>query len=154
MEQEKPNLEYLFTYHLKINRFELVHPLAEGSLAHAFAGGGEVDGPRLNATILPFSGDVLMFRSDGVALPSVRLLFQTNDGALVSATYEGVMDLGEGGYEKFLQQQLPPVVTSRGAVRLRSGDPRYSWVNGVMALGIAQVHLAELALDCAVFGVN
>jgi hypothetical protein len=151
---EPPDLEYLFTYHLKLNRFALVHPLAEGSLAHAFAAGGDVEGPRLTATILPFSGDLLVVRKDGVALPNVRPLFQTDDGALISSPFKGVMDFGEGGYDKFLQQELPPVVKCRGAVRLRSGDQRCEWTNRLMVLGIAEDGLAELVLDCAVFAVN
>lgn len=48
-----------------------------------------------------------ILRTDGVGILDVRATIETHDGALIYAAYSGVIDLGEDGYQKFLQGELP-----------------------------------------------
>jgi Protein of unknown function (DUF3237) len=70
------------------------------------------------------SADWVTIVPDGFGLLDVRLAIETDDGALVFATYSGririVPELGFVAY-------VAPTFTT--------GDPRYAWINEIQAVG-------------------
>jgi len=49
-----------------------------------------IDGSGLRATLLPGGSDWITETSDGTVLLDCRLVFQTDDGALIGMTYRGI----------------------------------------------------------------
>lgn len=73
----------------------------------------------------PAGGDWVTVRKDGVAYLDVRTTFETHDGALILVTYQGTVDFGEDGYDKFLRGEMPPVVKIRTSPRFVTSQPEY-----------------------------
>jgi hypothetical protein len=75
--------------------------------------GGRFWSKDLNGTILAGGGDWQHIRRDGVVEIDTRYTLQTDDGALIYLTNEGLRD---GAYMRTFS-------------RFESEEPRYSWVN-------------------------
>jgi len=75
--------------------------------------GGRFWSKDLKGTILAGGGDWQHIRRDGVVEIDTRYTLQTDDGALIYLTNEGLRD---GAYMRTFS-------------RFESADPRYSWVN-------------------------
>ena len=87
----------------------------------------------------PTGGDWLTLRTDGVVIVDVCLTIETHDGALIYASYQGAIDFGEDGYQKIIEQALPPMVRKiRTAPRFQTAHPNYQWLNRLQCLGIGQ----------------
>ena len=83
---------------------------------------GTISGERLNAKLVGQSGaDWLVVGPDGTGTLDVRMLVETDDGALVFISYNGRVDLGH-----------PAHVYS--APRFETGDERYRWLNTIQAV--------------------
>jgi len=98
---------------------------------------GTFTGDRLTGTVGPsVGGDFAVFRPDGSLRLDVRLVLQTNDGAAIYITYNGV-----------------GVPDANGVLRLKTaptfevGDERYAWLNNVQAIGIGHSDGAALHYD-------
>jgi hypothetical protein len=84
---------------------------------------GSVTGDRLNATLKgQANADWLTIGADGTGTLDVRLVVETDDGALVFLQYHGRVDTTIPG---------APVYA---APRFDSGDERYSWLNKIQAV--------------------
>jgi hypothetical protein len=91
--------------------------------------GGEFAGDRIRGVIMPVIGsDLLLVRTDGSAQQDVRMLLQTDDGALVLMTYRGVR---HGSATDYYLRTAPFFETS---------SPRYSWINRIVAVGMGERH--------------
>jgi hypothetical protein len=102
--------------------------------------GGDFEGPRLRGEVLPDGGDWLLIRPDGVFEQDVRITLQTDDGALIYASYSG------------LRHAAPQVVARlaagevvdrdeyyfRIAPRFETGAPKYAWLNNILSVGIGK----------------
>ena len=53
---------------------------------------GHFEGPRLRGKVLPGGGDWTLLRGDGVLELDLRLTLETDDGALIHMTFEGIRD--------------------------------------------------------------
>ncbi|MBL1201154.1 MAG: DUF3237 domain-containing protein [Nostoc sp. GBBB01] len=136
------SLEHIFSYRVTLKTPpEIVGPVPEGIRVNFYMLGGEVKGTKLNAKVLPVGGDWLTIRPDGVGILDVRSTFESNDGALIYTTFSGVLDLGEDGYQKFLNQELPELIPLRIAPRYHTAHPKYQWLNRIQCLGIGQSDL-------------
>jgi hypothetical protein len=78
-----------------------------------------------------------------VAILDVRATMETDDGALILTAYQGVSDLGEDGYQRFLRQDLPAVIPIRMAPRFWTSHPSYGWLNRLLCLGVGEARLAK-----------
>lgn len=102
--------------------------------------GGTVEGERLSGIILPGGGDWALTRADGVLLLDVRLTIETRDKALVYCRYEGMRhgpaqvmaDLAAG------KPVDPAAMYFRIQPRFETADPRYQWLNCILAIGIGE----------------
>lgn len=103
-----------------------------GKRTVAPAESGTFDGPYLRGKVVPPWPDYILERADGVIEHEIRAILRTDDGALIYMEYEGI------GH----RQQLAPLRDGeafyfRTLIRFETGDPRYAWLNRVLAIGIA-----------------
>ena len=103
--------------------------------------GGTVTGDRIKGTILPGGGDFLLVDPSGLGHVDARLTWQTGDGAHIYVQYDGRVVMSEvvgnafksGGACNFGDTYF---ITQ---LRFETGDSRYAWLNGTMALGEGRV---------------
>jgi hypothetical protein len=85
---------------------------------------GRVTGERLSGQqVGQIDGDWLTIGSGGVGTLDVRLLIETDDGALVLIQYHGRVDATD------------PHAPVYSAPRFETGDERYQWLNRIQAVG-------------------
>ena len=100
--------------------------------------GGTFEGDRLRGKVLSGGDDRGIVRSDGVIELDLRVTLQTDDGALVHMTFDGLRDdaAPEGPYFRTLP-------------RFETADPNYAFLNRLLAVGVGEirsdgpVHLIE-----------
>lgn len=103
--------------------------------------GGTFEGDRLRGEVLSGGDDWGVVRPDGVIELDLRVTLQTDDGALVHMTFEGIRDDAAPGGPYF--RTLP---------RFETADPKYAFLNRLLAVGLGEiraegpVHLIEEVL--------
>jgi hypothetical protein len=105
---------------------------------------GTFTGPRLRGEVLPGSGDPLLRRTDGVAVIDARALLRTDDGAHILMTYSGravVPPQVLAGVNDPQTRDLvdPSTYSIWAAPFFETGDPRYAWLNAVVAVASARL---------------
>ena len=93
-------------------------------------------------------------RRDGVAHLNVRTTFETHDRALILVTYEGMIDMGEGGYQSFLRGKLPETANLRIAPRFVTSHPDYAWLNRTFCLGVGEYRAQTNVATYEVYAVR
>jgi hypothetical protein len=99
--------------------------------------GGSFEGPRLRGRVLAGGGDWGLIRADGVLELSLRATLETDDGALVALTFDGVRHgpaeilaaLGRG------ETVDPAAYYFRTLPRFEAADARYAFLNRIVAVG-------------------
>lgn len=98
---------------------------------------GTFDGPRLRGTVDSGGSDWVTQRTDGLMLIDVRLTLHTDDGATIGMVYTGIARARSAelmarfrqrerlSYDEFYLRTTP---------RFETGDERYAWLNGVIAV--------------------
>jgi hypothetical protein len=132
---------------------EAIGPVAEGIRVNFYLTGGVITGERLRGEVLPVGADWLLIRRDGVGVVDVRATMKTHDGALLYATYTGLLDLGPDGYEKFLRGELPAEIPIRTAPRFQTSHPDYLWLNRLQCFGVGIVEPAKALVTYDVYSV-
>jgi Protein of unknown function (DUF3237) len=148
------SLEYLFSYHLRLNPLEVGGAVPDGIRASLCMTDGTVTGKKIHGKLKPISGNWFTVRPDGVAITDVRGTIETNDRALIYLSYTGVMDLGEDGYRKFLEGKLPPIAKIRNAPRFQTAHPKYDWINRVQCISEAEVDFTKFEADYDVYALR
>ena len=107
------------------------------------------------AVVRPVGSDGLTLRTDGVAVLDVRATLESYDGALIYATYNGVIDMGSDGYQKFLQG-LPPSghPAIHIAPRFHTTHANYLWINRLQCLGIGQAMLERGEVQYDIYAIR
>ena len=108
--------------------------------------GGEFHGQRLAGEILPGGGNwPTNGRGEGsktYGTFDARSVWRTHDGAPIYVTYTGRSVIGDDVAAQFRDPAAPDVPPSRYYIRIalvfETGDPRYEWLNGVLAVGCGQ----------------
>jgi Protein of unknown function (DUF3237) len=90
--------------------------------------GGSFEGERLRGKVLPGGDDWTVKRSDGVVELDLRVTLQTDDGALIYMTFEGIRDDG-----------APQAPYFRTVPRFETAEPKYSFLNRLLAVGTGQI---------------
>ena len=100
--------------------------------------GGTFEGERVSGIVLDGGNDWQSVRADGSVRLDVRLILKTYDGALITMTYGGLrhgpadvirrMEGGEAVDASSYYFRINPV--------FETADPRYDFLNGVLALGV------------------
>jgi len=100
--------------------------------------GGLFEGERLRGKVLPGGDDWTIKRADGVIELDLRITLQTDDGALIHMTFQGIRDDAAAGAPYF-----------RTVPRFETAEPKYAFLNSLLAIGIGEiradgpVHLIE-----------
>jgi uncharacterized protein DUF3237 len=100
--------------------------------------GGSFEGDRLRGKVLPCGDDWTVKRADGVTELDLRITLETDDGALIHMTFEGIRDDGAPGAPYF-----------RTVPRFETAEAEYSFLNRLLAVGRGDiradgpVHLIE-----------
>jgi hypothetical protein len=90
--------------------------------------GGSFEGDRLRRKVLPGGDDWTVRRSDGIIELDMRVTLETDDGALIHMTFEGIRYDGAPGGPYF--RTLP---------RFEAAGPKYSFLNRMLAVGSAEI---------------
>ena len=151
----KPKLELIMLYTAKLAEPEIIGPTPEGIRVNFYVTGGEVTGPKIVGKFRSVGADWLTIRRDGMAVLDVRATIETRDGALIYAQYNGTIDMGEDGYDKFLQGVMPPSgIVIRTSPRMIASDSRYLWVNRLHCVGIGNAFLDRSEVTYDLFAVS
>lgn len=98
--------------------------------------GGLVSGPKLNGRILPGGADWQIIRSDGVADIQARYTIETDAGARILVTSEGLRHGPPDVMERLARSE--PVDAAlyyfRTLMRFETADPGAAWLNRILAL--------------------
>lgn len=108
--------------------------------------GGRFEGERLNGEILPGGGNwsTAGVGHDGAAIGTfdARSIWRTDAGALIYVTYTGRTWVPPDVGAAFRDPAQPPVDPDRYRLRIamvfETAEPRYDWLNAVLAVGIGE----------------
>ena len=126
--------EYLMTLHAPLDAPQLID---ESTAIFGLGDGGWVKGPRIEGTLKGPGGDWLQVLPDGTMRLDVRLTIETNDGALIYVTYEGVTRDTEQSLSKRKTGELvtPDEKYFIIAPTLRTSSEKYGWLNHFQCIG-------------------
>ena len=102
--------------------------------------GGTFAGPRLNGVVRPGGADWVVNRPDGVMVIDVRLVLETDDGALAYLTYQGRFLAAPEAMARFARGAMlaPEEYSLAVQARLECGVTRYAWLNDLVIVGTGQ----------------
>jgi hypothetical protein len=137
---------------------QLKPPTIIGKTPHGFridyyAKSGTVIGNAFKADVLENSVDYMLVRPDGIGVLEIHATLKTDDGAMITATYGGLIEFGEDGYERMASGNWPEMPRHQVAPRLLTADKRYLWMNRTQFLGVGQVDMQSLIIKYDVFAV-
>ena len=121
-----PAFEYLGTLRADLGTRTVIDKGPQGTRTIVQVLGGRFEGPRLKATIETPAGDWITNRADGSYRLDVRLTLRSDDGAVILVTYNGIGHATAAG------------ATLRTAPLFETGDPRYTWLTGLQAIGLGE----------------
>lgn len=103
--------------------------------------GGTAVGPVLNGEILPAGEDWALIRPDGSLVIDVQLLLKTDDGAYIRIHYEGRWKGENETRQAIIKGEAvePTDYYLRSAPLFETTDPRYEYLNNVIAVGYGRV---------------
>ncbi len=94
--------------------------------------------------------DTSVLREDDVAIANVRATFQTDDGAVIDATYQGVLPLGVGAFRDLAgelegagSEEEPAEFSIIVTPRYETADERYRWLTEQQCIGFGRVEVEE-----------
>jgi hypothetical protein len=150
------NLSYEFTYRISTtNPLPATTGSPSGERLYAAIVEGEIEGPRLRASLAAPGSDWMGTSSDGYLRPDVHVAFRTNDGqallvrccGLIEQTPAFVQANKENGSTNWDDQYF------RLVMRFDIGVERYRWLN--TSLFVAKGRLFRTgSVECEVFRVT
>lgn len=131
--------EPLFVMRLNVayDRMQQIGAAPGGARAIFPVDGGTFAGPRLRGRVLAEGADWVTWRADGAMVIDVRTALETDDGALISMQYTGLAHAAtEAAAQAFRRREVVPYdqIYVRTTPRFETGDPRYDWLNRVVAV--------------------
>lgn len=141
MNAPEPKLEHLYDMHADLEPPQVVGATPLGMRQIFIVKGGTVEGPRVKGEILPGGGDWALIRSDGAVQLDVRATLRTDDGALIYATYSGLIIAAPEIFGRLLQAQDVPLNEYYFYINpmFQTGAPQYQWLNCLIAIGRGKV---------------
>jgi hypothetical protein len=111
--------------------------------------GGSVRGPKLNGRILPGGADWQIIRTDGAADIQARYTIETDDGARILLTSEGLRHGPPEVMERLARGDNvdPAHYYFRTVMRFETSDPKVDWLNRILALARGQRETRAVRLD-------
>ena len=98
--------------------------------------GGYFEGERLRGKILPSGSDWQTVREDSAWMINVRTLLETDDGALIGMTYQGLRHGPKDVIEAIARGESvnPLSYYMRVSVNFETAAERYGWLNRCMSI--------------------
>jgi hypothetical protein len=97
---------------------------------------GWAKGPRISAAIVAPSGDWIQALPSGLRRLDVRLTLRTDDGAIISINYNGVLRIDPQNADRFMKGE--PLTSkdlySSTAPTFRTSHPKYIWLTQSQAV--------------------
>ncbi len=111
--------------------------------------GGSVRGPKLNGRILPGGADWQIVRSDGAADISARYTIESEAGARILVTSDGLRHGPPAVMERLARGDSvdPALYYFRTVMRFETADPSVDWLNRILALARGQREANAVRLD-------
>lgn len=138
---KEPRLEHLYDMHADLEAPQVVGATPLGMRQIFVVKGGTVEGPRVKGKILPGGGDWALIRTDGAVQLDVRGTVQTDDGALIYATYSGLIVADPAVFGRLFQGEDVPLSEYYFYTNpmFQTGAPQYAWLNQMIAIGRGKV---------------
>lgn len=129
--------EFLFNLQIEIgSRHSVgVTPFGHRTIAHVT--GGRFEGPQLQGTVLPGSGDWPLRSADGGIRIDARLTLQTHDSEFIYMTYKGLRSAPPEIIERLSRNEPvdPSLYYLRIAPMFEAAAAQYRWLNYLLAVG-------------------
>ena len=111
--------------------------------------GGTVRGPKLNGRILPGGADWQILRSDGAADIQARYTIETETGARILVTSDGLRHGPPAVMERLARGDSvdPALYYFRTVMRFETSDASVDWLNRILALARGQREANAVRLD-------
>ena len=126
--------EYLMTMYAPLDAPDAID---ESLIIYNVREGGWVKGPKIEGTLKAPGADWMQVLHDGTARMDVRATIETDDGALIHITYNGVISQSEDSQAK---EQRGEVLMGNemyfvSAPTMRTSSEKYGWLNHVQCIG-------------------
>jgi hypothetical protein len=137
---------------------QLKPPIVIGQTPNGFridfyAASGALVGDGFRAQVFEDSVDYMLVRPDGIGVLDIHATLKTDDGALITASYSGLIEFGEDGYRRMVAGDWPDMPRHQVAPRLLTESSRYLWLNRTQFLGVGQVDMRALIIKYDVYAV-
>ena len=111
--------------------------------------GGSVSGPRLTGRILPGGADWQIIRGDGAADIKARYTIESDAGALIMVTSEGLRHGPPDVMASLARGDNvdPRLYYFRTVMRFETADPAVDWLNRILGLARGQREARSVRLD-------
>jgi hypothetical protein len=111
--------------------------------------GGTVKGDRLNGRVLPGGADWQIIRNDGAADIQARYTIQTETGARILVSSNGLRHGPPEVLERLTRgvDVEPSLYYFRTVMRFETSDPSVDWLNRILALARGQREARAVKLD-------
>jgi hypothetical protein len=111
--------------------------------------GGSVQGPKLQGRILPGGADWQLIRSDGAADIQARYTIETDAGARILVSSDGLRHGPPDVMERLAQGDSvdPALYYFRTVMRFETADASVAWLNRILALARGQREARAVRLD-------
>ena len=111
--------------------------------------GGTVRGLKLNGRIVPGGADWQIVRSDGAADIQARYIIETDAGARILVSSEGLRHGSPAVMERLARGDSvdPALYYFRTAMRFETADPSVDWLNRILALARGAREFRTVRLD-------
>jgi len=119
---------FLMTLQVAVVGAQKIGAVPHGTRVTAPIASGHFEGPRLRGKVLPGGGDWTLLRGDGVLELDLRITLETDDGALIHMTFEGIRD--DGAPEAPYYCTVP---------RFEAAEAKYSFLNRLLAVGRGEI---------------
>ncbi|HMH05174.1 MAG TPA: DUF3237 domain-containing protein [Terriglobales bacterium] len=132
---------HLFTITMKLPPTQELGDTPVGKRRVFTVSGGQFTGERVRGEVLPqASSDLLLVRADGSSQQDVRLILQTDDGALILMTYRGIRHASAEVNARIARGEQVAVSDYylRTAPFFETSSPKYGWLNKIVSIGIGE----------------
>lgn len=137
----EPRLEHLFDMRVNLEAPQLIGAAPAGQRQIFIVKGGTFEGPRIKGTFLPGGGDWALMRTDGAMQLDVRATLKTDDGALIYATYSGLIILSPDVLTRIMGGEDVPLAEYYFYTNpmFQTAAEDYAWLNQTIAIGRGKV---------------
>lgn len=146
---DAPALQPLTRIRCEVAPLVTLGPAPCGERRFVPLGGGTVQGPGLNGTLVPGGVDWQVLRADGALEIAAHYVILTDDGALVEVRSEGLRHGPPEVMARLARGEAVPreAYFFRTLMRFTTGAPAWAHLNKVMALAVGQREADCVLLD-------